>query len=232
MPINSFLVKASTKASISILIASSCGVNPAQAFQAITLIDNTNIKTATLGSSGSQLSTLNTKQGVEFRVGAGYTAQLDSVTLGIGANGTSPTNPFVVELWNAGGTSPIGSQPFDLPSGASSYNEYSLSSTFSGLTQGNYYLTVSSANLNWSNTDPLADPSAPATGFEFVQYRRSTNAGTTWGSTGNKNSILLQGTITQNTPAVPGPLPLFGLGAAFTWSRRLRRRVVKHASSK
>ena len=26
-------------------------------------------------------------------------------------------------------------------------------------------------------------------------------------------------------PAVPGPLPLLGLGAAFAWARRLRRRI-------
>jgi len=29
----------------------------------------------------------------------------------------------------------------------------------------------------------------------------------------------------QNTPAVPGPLPIFGAGAAFAFSRRLRNRI-------
>jgi hypothetical protein len=28
------------------------------------------------------------------------------------------------------------------------------------------------------------------------------------------------------TPAVPGPLPLFGAAAAFGWSRRLRKRIA------
>jgi hypothetical protein len=33
------------------------------------------------------------------------------------------------------------------------------------------------------------------------------------------------------TAAVPGPLPLLGAGAAFGWSRRLRRRIAAPLST-
>ena len=42
----------------------------------------------------------------------------------------------------------------------------------------------------------------------------------------SSNSLL----FTPASPAsVPGPLPLFGAGAAFGWSRRLRRRIKSPA---
>jgi len=47
----------------------------------------------------------------------------------------------------------------------------------------------------------------------------------TWSLTGTSETILL---ILGNPPAaaVPGPLPLLGAGAAFGWSRRLRKRIT------
>ena len=45
-------------------------------------------------------------------------------------------------------------------------------------------------------------------------------------SSGSLNTLL----FTAASPAsVPGPLPLFGAGAAFGWSRRLRRRIKSQA---
>ena len=55
-------------------------------------------------------------------------------------------------------------------------------------------------------------------------------------SSGLLGTYSLDGTsetiqVVLGAPAVPGPLPLFGAGAAFGWSRRLRRRVQKGAST-
>jgi hypothetical protein len=44
----------------------------------------------------------------------------------------------------------------------------------------------------------------------------------TWG-TANPDSYRL---VIGNSSNVPGPLPLFGVGAAFGWSRRLRKRIA------
>jgi hypothetical protein len=47
----------------------------------------------------------------------------------------------------------------------------------------------------------------------------------TWSLTGTSESIQV---VLGNPPAaaVPGPLPLLGIGAAFGWSRRLRKRIA------
>jgi hypothetical protein len=47
--------------------------------------------------------------------------------------------------------------------------------------------------------------------------------GLTFNSTGTVN--VTQTPITFNTTAVPGPLPILGVGAAFGWSRKLRKRI-------
>jgi MYXO-CTERM domain-containing protein len=47
----------------------------------------------------------------------------------------------------------------------------------------------------------------------------------TWSLTGTSETIQV---YLGNPPAaaVPGPLPLLGIGAAFGWSRRLRKRIA------
>jgi hypothetical protein len=66
--------------------------------------------------------------------------------------------------------------------------------------QGNYNPELSSANYP-----------------KFINYNSSSTSA---------NTLL----FTAASPAsVPGPLPLFGAGAAFGWSRRLRRRIKSPA---
>jgi hypothetical protein len=48
---------------------------------------------------------------------------------------------------------------------------------------------------------------------------------TDWGSSSVGGGIVTSSSLSFAPAAVPGPLPLFGAGAAFGWSRRLRRRV-------
>ena len=50
-----------------------------------------------------------------------------------------------------------------------------------------------------------------------------------WSLNGTSESIQI---VLEAPPGVPGPLPLFGAGAAFGWSRKLRRRIVSASSSK
>ena len=52
----------------------------------------------------------------------------------------------------------------------------------------------------------------------------------TWSLTGTSETIQV---VLGNPPAaaVPGPLPLLGIGAAFGWSRRLRKRIAAPLST-
>ena len=52
----------------------------------------------------------------------------------------------------------------------------------------------------------------------------------TWSFTGTSETIQV---VLGNPPsaAVPGPLPLLGIGAAFGWSRRLRKRIAAPLST-
>jgi len=51
----------------------------------------------------------------------------------------------------------------------------------------------------------------------------------TW--TLNGTSETIQVVLGQPSAAVPGPLPLLGAGAAFGWSRRLRKRSTTPLST-
>ena len=46
-----------------------------------------------------------------------------------------------------------------------------------------------------------------------------------WGSGADSDDLTLN--VEQSIPPVPGPLPLLGAGAAFGWSRRLRKRCLQ-----
>lgn len=52
----------------------------------------------------------------------------------------------------------------------------------------------------------------------------------TWSLTGTSETIQV---VLGNPPAaaVPGPLPLLGIGAAFGWSRHLRKRIAAPLST-
>ena len=210
-----FGVLASLAASATLLMSTSLTA-------AAVLLDNTSNGTAAFASSGSDLTSLLTKQGLEFSIGAGHTFSLSSLKLGLA--GLTPTAPsFTVELWNSGGASVLGSQSFTASAATTGYYDFTLTQiAFSNLSAGNYYLTVSSTNTYWYNLSPTATPTSPTTGFSFVGYRRSTNNGATWGSTGNQNSIFLQGTV--NAAGVPGSgLAAIGtLGVAGVARRRRR----------
>jgi hypothetical protein len=105
-------------------------------------------------------------------------------------------------------------------------------------------------SFNWTyvNSDfPIADPFGYLLNGSFIQLTNNSGPRTQTGSTSfsvlagdvfgfRQNSIdsiagRASTTISNfNAPApVPGPLPLLGAGAAFGWSRRLRRRIAPTA---
>jgi len=73
---------------------------------------------------------------------------------------------------------------------------------------------LSSATFNWTN---LADLGFTTTGLIG-----------TWTLS---NSETINAVIGAPPAAVPGPLPLLGAGAAFGWSRRLRKRIAAPLST-
>jgi hypothetical protein len=61
----------------------------------------------------------------------------------------------------------------------------------------------------------------------FFQESPATGLIGTWSLTGTSETIqVILGAPAPPAAAVPGPLPLFGAGVAFGWSRRLRKRIA------
>ena len=97
---------------------------------------------------------------------------------------------------------------------------------------GYFYNTNSNATLN---TLPLSfsfdsgvfvttgSSSSSTTFYGFISDTDFANAVISSGQYPVAGTVIV-GSSTPSTPAVPGPLPLFGAGAAFGLSRRLRRR--------
>jgi hypothetical protein len=127
--------------------------------------------------------------------------------------GTGPDNPF--------GSAPSGPFPTtnylaSNPGGAlNAYREvaFSFGSAFGGFGSGKASPTI----------------------IGLTQVDSFIIEGTLTGNTDNTNTIISFGVGTSGTPtegstvggfySVPGPLPLAGAGAAFAWSRSLRRRI-------
>lgn len=197
------------------------------------LLDNTGQGTAAInGNSGSNLTQTATKQGLQFDIDAGWTFNLTDLKVAIQSTSTSaPTFDVQLWSWNGTGASVLGSQTFTSSSATRAYYDFSFTdSVFSNLTSGSYLLTLSSANMQWAIGDPQTLPTSPTTGFSFVQYRRSTNGGSTWVDTLNRNTIFLQGVGSQGGASVPEPTSLAMLGlcagaAAFRSRRSLSMRI-------
>jgi hypothetical protein len=109
------------------------------------------------------------------------------------------------------------------PTGINASNTFDLiyGSTNVSITGGvPYNFTSSQSNFSIQGIDVAANLD-PANATAFV-------TGLTFDSAGTVN--VTQTPITFNTSAVPGPLPLLGIGTAFAWSRKLRLRIKSSKS--
>ena len=128
----------------------------------------------------------------------------------------------------------IGNIPAYAISGPTSFIGTALlvgGSSVSGIT------TAFSGKINVFLLDPaynFADPivsSATFNGTTLASLGFTTSGLIgTWSFTGTSETIQV---VLGNPPsaAVPGPLPLLGIGAAFGWSRRLRKRIAAPLST-
>lgn len=191
--------------------------------RAAVLIDNTNNLTATLGSSGSTLNLATIKQGFQIDVATGYTSTLETISLGLQYG----TTGVALELWSWDGSAAtvMGSQSLVASSDVKGFYSFDLTDpVFSNLAAGSYLLTASgTSTLFWANTNPLASPTSSTTGVDFVAHRRSSNGGSTWGTTSNRNAVQLTGAVTP--VAVPEPGSLFGLAVLLGGGLATRRRM-------
>jgi hypothetical protein len=91
---------------------------------------------------------------------------------------------------------------------AGAYREFGINSSYISNT-----LIVSSATFNGTTLAGLGFTTTGLIG--------------TWTLNGTSESIqVILGAPTPSGATVPGPLPLLGAGAAFGWSRRLRKRIA------
>ena len=106
-----------------------------------------------------------------------------------------------------------------------------------GITQpGNTFNTVfanytgTGANQSTSVTSSSFPGTASSTfaGTNLVSFNSGVTSATfsqIWSAGGSSNLTSFGITFTQSTSSVPGPLPVLGAGAAFGFSRKLRKRI-------
>jgi len=128
----------------------------------------------------------------------------------------------------------IGPIPAYAISGPTSFDgtaSLSGASTVSGITTGfSGQGTVFVIDPAYNFADPIVS-SATFNGTTLASLGFTTSGLIgTWSLTGTSETIQV---VLGNPPAeaVPGPLPLLGIGAAFGWSRRLRKRIAAPLST-
>ena len=85
---------------------------------------------------------------------------------------------------------------------------------------------VTGVDIQYFDVDLLGLANNNITNFN-TEFTDGTNGLYTTTDTGSSSNSLLFTPVAS--ASVPGPLPLFGAGAAFAWSRRLRRRIKSPA---
>jgi hypothetical protein len=134
------------------------------------------------------------------------------IVSGLVDNVDDQTSGLTFTIISATNTPELGWSTFDINGGGEGFD------VSGGLVTGvdiNYFNNDGSA-LSLGNQDSLS-PELSNFDFSFINSDLDSSS---------SNSLI----FTPASPAsVPGPLPLFGAGAAFGWSRRLRRRIKSPA---
>jgi hypothetical protein len=113
------------------------------------------------------------------------------------------------------GPATIGSDsPFDVSENSGDFN--GVNQFYGGLVIPNTY----SSGESISGTSTSIGHTFASLGLAPGTYDWS------WGSTNPDSYQLIISSGTSSSSNVPGPLPIFGAGAAYGWSRRLRKRIA------
>ena len=108
--------------------------------------------------------------------------------------------------------------------GSGFYSATSVSGIFTSLYGGGSQLQLDPTYV--SNTPIVSSATFNGKTLATLGFTTTGLIGT-WFLTGTSESIqVVLGPPSPSTAAVPGPLPLLGAGAAFGWSRRLRKRIA------
>lgn len=211
--------------------------NPYIVITAVTYGIGTGIETANVGYSGTYNSNITGAFGL-WQVG----------------DPTQLTTSGALNFWANNGNNPVTSLSFGLGDAMKSY----LGLVSRRVTDGNivqaFMWTRIDEQLYWSNFNPatLEAPSAaisttspdPSTEFEqYLLWIRPITAADEKQQQINSAPVLTSleaeladqianGGGTAPPDPVPGPLPIFGIGMAFNYSRRLRRRTCNTDKSK
>lgn len=183
----------------------------------------------------------------------GYNYELSSVNLGgqVGIScitfippGTCPgAGPYNVNATLSFGSISGGTAPTFLPitqsvagpAPANATSNFSLSATVNSFLSSDVLLASGQAP---NFTQPPSTPLPSLTSYETDWTLRTAsnqsvpaNIIPTWTAATVSGSIGIRYIYEYSSlSAVPGPLPLMGIGAAFSWSRRLRKKVRRVAS--
>lgn len=194
------------------------------------------------GGIGTVVSTGNTDvwAGFSFSVASGYKASIDKIGIWVKDSTVVSTNTVNMYQRTAGGAwsdSSFVSQSLTGCTITGNFCELNVSGTSLNLSGGKEYMIVARYKNTGpsSNTDYLQNVTdsniafAANTSFvdnysfSFFPSSGSATPGVNKGFFGP--SLGLNVTPDGPTPPVPAPLPLVGASAAFSWSRRLRKRV-------
>jgi MYXO-CTERM domain-containing protein len=95
-----------------------------------------------------------------------------------------------------------------------------------GVSQGSFTNPSATTTLQWQEFSIDFTPTSTSQNIAFFNGNASNNFA------GGLDNVTLD--LADNpvpSPSVPGPLPLLGVGAAFGWSRRLRKRIAAPLST-
>ncbi len=160
---------------------------------------------------------------------ASYSGSINTAALSLGgqSNLIGGLGPFVgVISWGGTALSPL---PYDAWSGLTAVPFGSGTGILQALTSGDAF-GILGQNLALPSgyvSGATISASTTYTGNSFISLGLTPGTYTwSWGVGPTADSIVMTigSTPSPGPAAAPGPLPLFGAAAAYTWSRRLRRR--------
>jgi len=159
---------------------------------------------------------------------SGFTASpLDTISVGANSVTINFSPDRVVSI-------PSGLFTYDVAlAGGETFNQAQSNITGStlGITPSNFSTTLNATGLSPAAVaNTVTNPSAASSfssGISFASFSQTFDF--TFGAAGGYLSNLGASFTTTTSQSVPGPLPVLGAGAAFGFSRKLRKRIKQSA---